>query len=130
MTGSKPYRAAREAVAVMDRSDRARIEFSGDQAEATLNGLLTNDVTTLAPGSGHYAAALTAKGKVIADVRVFARAGSYLVDTGAAAAPGLLAMLRRSVNPRFAKFRDVSGEQATVGLFGPDAAAVDRKSVV
>lgn len=116
------YHAAREHAAVLDRGARVRIEFTGPQAHATLNGLVTNDVAVLRPGDGLYAAALTAKGKVIADVRVFARVDSLLVDTDARAAPGLLEMLRKFVNPRFAKFRDVSAEMCSVGVFGPDAA--------
>jgi len=122
--GATGYDAARTGAVVMDRSDRVRVEFTGSQAAATLNGILTNDVTLLSPGQGQYAAALTAKGKVIADVRVFALGGSYLVDTGAAAGPGFLAMLRKYVNPRLAKYRDVSGEIGTVGVFGPASAGL------
>ncbi|MDA1080198.1 MAG: folate-binding protein [Gemmatimonadetes bacterium] len=116
------YRAAREDAAFIDRSDRLRLEFTGAQAAATLNGLLTNDVATLKPGFGHYAAALTVKGKIIADVRVFARNESYLVDTSAAAAPALLTMLRKYVNPRLAKYEDVSATLRSIGVFGPHAA--------
>ena len=116
------YDAARAGAAFIDRSDRVRVEFTGAKAADTLNGLLTNDVLSLTPGTGQYAAALTAKGKVIADVRVFARDGAFLVDTPAAAGPGLLTMLRKYVNPRLAKYRDVSAELATIGVFGPGAA--------
>lgn len=118
------YPAAHSAAAWLDRSDRVHIEFSGVQAAATLNGLVTNDVLKLKPGMGQYAAALAPKGKVIADVRVFALASSLLVDVDAAAAPGLLAMLRKFVNPRFATFRDVTAETSATGVFGPQAATV------
>ena len=149
MTALDAYRAAREGVAFIDRSDRVRMEFTGAQALATLNGLLTNDVTKLTPGTGQYAAALTAKGKVIADLRVFAVGGTlltdaststdqsastsastvtYLVDTGAAAAPGLLAMFKKYVNPRMTKVRDISVEIGTVGVFGPAGAAAIAKA--
>jgi folate-binding protein YgfZ len=117
------YRAAREHAAHADRSDRIRVEVTGAQAAATLNGLLTNDVAVLRPGTGCYAAALTAKGKVIADVRVFAHADGFLVDTSAAAGPGFTAMLAKYVNPRLAKVRNVTAETANIGVFGPDAAA-------
>ena len=146
MIPADAYRAAREGAAFINRSDRVRVEFTGAQALATLNGLLTNDVTKLTPGTGQYAAALTAKGKVIADLRVFALGGtlpshpatpanpaasvdpaasavSYLVDTGAAAAPGLLAMFKKYVNPRLTNVRDVSAEIGTVGVFGPASIA-------
>ena len=116
------YAAARERAAFMDRSDRLRMKFSGAQAAATLNGLLTNDVAALTPGTGCYAAALTAKGKIIADVRVFARHDDFLMDCSATAAPGLLAMLRKYVNPRLAKYQDVSAELCAIGVFGPHAA--------
>ena len=152
MTPADAYRAAREGAAFINRSDRVRVEFTGAQALATLNGLLTNDVTKLTPGTGQYAAALTAKGKVIADLRVFALGGtlsahpatpantaasvhpgapadpaapavSYLVDTGAAAAPGLIAMFKKYVNPRLTNVQDVSAEIGTVGVFGPASVA-------
>lgn len=126
---SAGYRAAREAAAWIDRRDRVRVEFTGDKAADTLNGLLTNDILVLKPGSGCYAAALTAKGKIIADVRVFARDGSYLVDTSAAAGPGLLAMLKKFVNPRLAKYREVTAETGSVGVFGPHAAKAVASAV-
>jgi len=129
LTGANAgYRAAREAAAWIDRSQRARIEFTGDKAADTLNGLLTNDILALKPGAGCYAAALTAKGKIIADVRVFARDGSYLVDTSAAAGPGLLAMLKKYVNPRLATYRDVTAETGSIGVFGPHSASVVARS--
>ena len=116
------YAAALGAAAFIDRSDRVRLEFSGPHAAATLNGLLTNNVLALTPGTGQYAAALTPKGRVIADLHVFARDDSVVVDTDARTAPALLAMLRKFVNPRFATYRDVSGETCAVGVFGPHAA--------
>lgn len=112
------------SAAHLDRSDRLRLEFTGTQAGATLNGLLTNDVAKLAPGHGLYAAALTAKGKVIADLRVFAREDGFLVDASAPAAPGLVTMLKKYVNPRLAKYRDVSAETGTIGVFGALAAKI------
>lgn len=123
MTASREaYDAAQSAAVVIDRSDRVRLVFTGPQARLTLNGLLTNDVAPLVSGHGHYAAALTNKGKVIADVRLFAREADFLVDTSAAAGPGLLAMLKKYVNPRLAQFSDASGEIGTIGVFGPQAA--------
>ena len=102
----------------VDRSDRLRMRFSGAKAAEALNGLITNEVVTLSPGQGLYGAALTPKGKVIADVRVFARADEVIVDVGASAAPGWSAMIRKFVNPRLAKYEDVSQQVGDVGVFG------------
>jgi len=103
---SAGYDAARSAAAFVDRSDRLRVEFSGAKAVDTLNGLFTNDITKLKPGSGLYAAALTNKGKVIADVRVFALADKYIVDTSAAAGPGFSAMIKKYVSRCIGGVRD------------------------
>lgn len=118
------YAALRGGAGVVDRSARLRMLVGGAQAAETLTGLVTNDVGALHPGSGLYAAALTTKGKVISDVRVFARTDDLLLDTPASAGPGFAAMIRKYVNPRLAKYSDVSSILRTVGVFGPRAHAV------
>ena len=68
------YDQLRTDAGLVDRSSRLRMTFIGAQAAATLNGLCTSDVLALQPGHGQYAAALTSKGKILADVRIFQRA--------------------------------------------------------
>jgi folate-binding protein YgfZ len=118
------YAALRGGAGLVDRSARLRLVFGGSQAVETLTGLLTNDVSALQPGAGQYAAALTPKGKVIADVRLFARTEDLLLDTSASAGPGFVAMLGKYVNPRLAQFTDVSASLRTLGVYGPRAHAV------
>lgn len=108
---------------LFDRSDRARLEFTGAAAQPTLNGLVTNDVAALRPGHGAYAAALTAKGKVVADVRILHAGDRFLLDTPARAATGLRDMLIKYVNPRFATMRDVTESTITLTVVGSDASA-------
>jgi len=105
------------------RPARGRLEVRGPQATAVLNGLLTNDVSTLAEGAGQWAAALTAKGRVIALLRVLRDEDRFLLDTDGAALPGLLAMLRKYVNPRLATVTDLSSTSLAVGVHGAGAAA-------
>ena len=118
------YGALRAGAGVVDRSARLRLLVGGAQAVETITGLVTNDVAALHPGSGQYAVALTAKGKIIADVRIFLRGDDLLLDTPAAAAAGFSAMIRKYVNPRLARYADVSAILRTVGVFGPRAHAV------
>ncbi len=47
--------------------DRGVVKVAGDDARHFLNGLATNDISQLAPGSARYAALLTPQGKIIAD---------------------------------------------------------------
>lgn len=107
---------------MLDRSDRGRWRFIGPKAAETLTGLVTNDVLALQPGDGLYAAALTPKGKIVADLRILHDAEGYLADTGAAAAAGWRAMARKFINPRVAPFTDVSVLTRDIGLFGNRAA--------
>jgi folate-binding protein YgfZ len=76
------YRALREEAGLLDRSDRARIVVCGSEAAEFLQGQLTNDVESLEPGAGCYAALLDRKGKVRADMRVLRLADDeFLIDT-------------------------------------------------
>lgn len=107
---------------MLDRSDRGRWRFTGPKAAETLTGLVTNDVLALQPGDGLYAAALTPKGKIVADIRILRDGDDYIVDTGPAAAAGWRAMTRKFVNPRVAPFSEITEETRDVGVFGIRAA--------
>ena len=109
---------------LIDRSDRARIELSGAQAVATLNGLVTNDVATLKPGQGQYAVALTAKGKIVADMVVLMLDDRLQIHAAPAAAAGLRTMLAKFVNPRFATRTDVTDDTGDLTLVGEGAAEI------
>jgi tRNA-modifying protein YgfZ len=112
---------------LFDRTARLRMQFSGSKAAESLTGLLTNDVLALKAGDGQYACALTPKGRVIADVRVFAVDDSatgeraLLVDTNAAAGVGFAAMIRKYVNPRVTKYVDISAGTSCLTVAGPEA---------
>jgi folate-binding protein YgfZ len=118
------YAAMHDGAVVVDRSARLRLSFSGTRAAETLAGLVTNDVLALTPGHGQYAAALTPKGKIIADVRIFARAEELVVDAPPRAAAGLLAMVRKFVNPRLAAWSDRSEAVQALAVAGPQSRRV------
>lgn len=113
------YDALHRGAALFDRSHRARTIIAGEKGPELLTGLVTNDVVGLAPGHGQYAAALTAKGKIVADVRVLRRPdGDLLVDVPPRAATGWRDLIRKFLNPRVARYRDASEELRAVGVYG------------
>ena len=112
------YAALRRSAILVDRSHRTRMSFEGDRRVETLTGLVTNDVNALTPGTGQYAAALTPRGKIITDLRVFARDSELLVDVPVRAASGWVAMVRKYVNPRTTRYVDRSEALADIGVFG------------
>ena len=115
------YDALRRRAVVVNRSHRARMRFTGAKAVEVLTGLVTNDVGSLAPGQGQYAAALSAKGKVIADLRILALEDGFLSDTSARARDSWAGVVRKYVNPRLAKYSDESSSLLDIGIFGVQA---------
>ena len=115
------YESLHSNAALFDRSHRGRVRVTGDKASEMVAGLVTNDVAGLVPGQGCYAAALTAKGKIIADVRIFIEEGSVLVDAPPRASAAWAAMVRKFINPRLAPHVDESASLCDLGVFGMNA---------
>jgi tRNA-modifying protein YgfZ len=124
MSAADGYQALNRGSLFFDRTDRRRIRLAGSKAAELINGMVTSDVGSLAPGQGRYAAALSAKGKVIADLRIFAAADGLLIDSNAAAAPGWREMVMKFVNPRVAPYTDVSAETIDFAVTGATAPSV------
>ena len=121
MYDASEYSALRSGALLLDRSDRLRIRFGGPRAAELLTGLVTNDVLSLQPGHGQYAAALTPKGKIAADIRIFADQDGILTDTSVRASQNWRDIVTKYVNPRVAPYRDVTAETKDIGIFGPKA---------
>lgn len=109
------------SAALVDRSARLRMLFSGEKAKESLGGLVTNDVVALTPGHGQRAVALTPKGRVIAMLRIADRGADLLVDCEPAAAEGFVGMIRKFVNPRTAKYTVITEQTACLGVYGANA---------
>ena len=122
----RTYNALSHGAVLADRSDRLRMLFTGEKAAESLTGLVTNDVLSLAVGRGQYAAVLTNKGKILADVRIFATEAGLLVDASAVAGVPFAAMVKKFVNPRLAKYQDISQQSGDLGVFGPNALELIR----
>ena len=115
------YEALHRRAIVVNRSHRARMRFVGEKAADVLTGLVTNDVTSLLAGQGQYAAALTPKGRVVADLRILRLEDGYLTDVSARARDGWFNIVRKYVNPRLAKYTDESASLQSIGVFGTQA---------
>lgn len=83
------YRALRTDGGVVRRTDRAVLTITGKDRADWLQGLVTNDVASLAPGESRYAAYLTPQGRMITDLNVVARPDRLLLDVPAPLAAAL-----------------------------------------
>jgi folate-binding protein YgfZ len=118
------YEAFHDGAAIVDYTDRGRMRFQGAGARDALNGLLTCDLAPLTNGKGAYGAALTNKGKVIADVAIYAMDESFLVEVPGAVWDSWKDLVAKFVNPRMAKRTDETALTCEIGLFGPRAAGI------
>jgi len=119
--------ATRRAAGLFALPDREILEVAGEDRTRWLDGMLTNDVKLLAPGperSGCRALVLTRKGGIVADVRVWLRAGAFWLETDAAAIPGLLAHLRGLVVADDVELASLERSLALFALEGPAAPEV------
>src|SRR3954463_2069412 len=117
---ARDYEAFRDGAALVELSARGRMRFSGAGARDALNGVLTCDIAPLAAGEGTYGAALTSKGKVVADVTVLAYADSLLIECAPAAWPGWQQLVAKYINPRLAARADETAITGAIGVFGPE----------
>lgn len=117
------HQRLREDAGLIDRSDRGKLMLTGGEVAEFLQGQLTNDVEALAPGTGCYAALLTHKGKLRADMRVLRGDGWVLLDTE----PIGLAPVRKTATMysigRDVRVEDVTASRALISVIGPRASA-------
>lgn len=115
------YRALRRAAGVVERAARTCIAVGGADRADYLQGLLSNDVTALAPGAGCYAAYLTPQGRLIADMDVFNLGERLLLDVDAGVGPLLLARFDELIFAEDVTLADWGGTCAGYGVHGPAA---------
>jgi folate-binding protein YgfZ len=118
---STGYAALGAGAGLIDRSPVGRITLTGADRRSYLQGLLTNDIDALTPGTGCYAALLTAQGRMIADMRVLEIGDAVLLDVAPHVTETVRAHLDRFVFSEDVQVRDVTGERAEIGVYGPAA---------
>src|ERR1700687_4052419 len=111
-----------------DLSGRAKIAVTGSDRVRWLNGMVTNNVRDLASGHGVYAFLLNAQGRIQADLYVFQRGESLLVDTERGQREKVLQLFDRFIIADDVEIADVSDKLTTLGLTGPEARHVLERS--
>ena len=117
-------RAVHEGCGLVDRSERGKLAFTGEQAKAFLQGQVTNDVEALTPGTGCYAALLSPKGKMLGDLRVLDTGDELWLDTERSALQAIFNVLHRARLGFDAELHKRTLAQGLVSLVGPEARRV------
>src|SRR2546430_273865 len=121
------YAAAREGGAgLIDLSSRGRLLVSGSEAVPFLNGLITNDMKTLATNHWIPAVFPTLQGRLIASVRVIHRGDGYLLGTEAATHERVLQTVSRFTLAGDFRVTDLTAEIAQLSIQGARAGEIVR----
>ncbi|HUS12404.1 MAG TPA: aminomethyltransferase family protein [Pyrinomonadaceae bacterium] len=133
------YATVREGAAgLIDLSSRGRIMVSGTEAVQFLNGLITNDMKTLAEHSWMPAAFPNVQGRLIASVRVIRLHDNgtdgnvcpvFLIDTEAATHGSVLKNIERFTLAGDFRVTDVTNQTAMLSVQGKKAVEMVRAVV-
>jgi len=119
------YASVRESGAgLIDLSSRGRLLVSGSEAVQFLNGLITNDMKTLAENQWMPAVFPTVQGRLIASVRVIHRADGFLIDTEASTHERVLQTISRFTLAGDFRVTDLTTELTQFSLQGTRAAEI------
>jgi hypothetical protein len=121
-------------------SDRAVIALEGLEARSFLQGLITNDLSVLAPGRGIYAALLAPQGKILFDFLVAEGDGALLLDCAAASAEALVKKLKQyrlrarieiAVRPQLSVYAGLTGRpgERAITFADPRLSALGPRSI-
>ena len=123
------YRALKEHAALGSIAPRGAIGLAGKDRAGYLQGLLTNDIQALTPGTGCYSAWLSPQGRMLTDLHVLESGDMILLDVPAAAVQDTLQRLDQFLFSEDVQVADLSASLRSVWLHGPRAAALLERVV-
>jgi len=118
------FQALLSGCGLYDLSWRAKIAVTGGDRVRWLNGMVTNNVRDLAPGHGVYAFLLNAQGHIQADLYVFQRGDSLLVDMELRQREKVLQLFDHYIIADDVEIADISDKLTALGLTGPESRQV------
>lgn len=116
------YEAAHHGVGLAHRSWRALVRVGGSDRHKFLQGLLTNDVTDLAPGEGRPALFLDTKGHVRGVLDLWAEEDAIVVGCDVGFVESVLPDLAKYVLAADVSLEDRHGLDTVIGVHGAGSA--------
>ena len=115
------FQALLSGCGLYDLSWRSKIAVTGGDRVRWLNGMVSNNVRDLAPGHGVYAFVLDAQGHIQADLYVFQRGESLLVDMERGQRDKVLQWFEHYIVADDVEIADISDKLTALGLTGPES---------
>jgi folate-binding protein YgfZ len=118
------YRIIAAGAGWFDRRARGRLRFDGRDRASFLHALVTNDVVSLSPGQGVYAAYLTPQGRMLADLTIHCGDDYLLAEVPEHQEGRLAERFDQLIFTEDVRVSDVTADMAQVTAIGAEAAAV------
>src|SRR5437868_6137811 len=122
--GEPAFRASAESAVVCSLRDAAAIRIEGDEAREFLQNQLSSDVAALPAGRSHWSSYNSAKGRVIATMRLWCDNGGFGAIVASDLAASTAKRLSMFVLRAKARISDQSAARAVLGVAGPQAVPV------
>lgn len=117
------YAALHESAGVLDLGFRGRLCLVGADRVRFMHGQVTNDVKALRDGQGCYAALVSAKGKMQADLNIYALPGELLLDFEPGLTKAITDRLEKYIVADDVQVVDVAAMYGLLSVQGPRSAA-------
>jgi folate-binding protein YgfZ len=115
------YKAATETAALVEKDWAGLIKLTGSERVSWLQGMVTNDVARLKPGTGCYAAHLTPQGKIVAQMQILSDEDALWLSVERSAIPALIAAFDKLLIMEDVQMTNASDEYSVLGVLGPKA---------
>ncbi|HXJ15785.1 MAG TPA: glycine cleavage T C-terminal barrel domain-containing protein [Candidatus Polarisedimenticolia bacterium] len=122
------YRVAREAVALFDTNLHVILTLTGRDRVSYLHAITSNDIKSLAAGSGTLALLLNPQGHILAELEVYALQEKLLVLSHASVRERAITTLRRYVIASQVRIEDLTDEMGSLAVEGPHAEEVVKEA--
>jgi len=124
MALDEDYAHIREEAAIGAIAPRQQIAVAGPDRATYLQGLLTNDIPALSPGTGCYSAWLTPQGRMLTDMHVLESGGMILLDVPTETADATRERLEQFIFTENVEVELLAGKLTGVWIHGPKAPSV------
>ena len=124
MTPDDQYEAVLTGAGLVDPTDRGVLLLTGADRARYLQGLLSNDMLALQPGTGCYATYLTPQGCMITDLIVLELGDRLLLDLPVGPKGGVFENLEQFIFSEDVQVQDATADSSLLEIHGPDAPRV------
>ena len=123
----REYRFACESVALVDKSYRCVLSFTGTDRVRYLNAMLTGNIRDLTPGQGNISLLLNPQGRILAEVETLGLEDRLFVISYAMIRERLMETFDKLIIMDDVTMEDWTDKFGTLALEGPGAAEIVHK---